>query len=59
MNYKIKKGLTKAYKTIQKYSAPSTYKPFYPLPTGKSEMDYQQELLSQNEEGWESFKNSK
>ena len=59
MNPKIKRGLKKVSKTIQRYADQRTYKPFYPLPTEKSEMEYKQKIFSNNEEDWENYKSTK
>ena len=59
MNVKIKKGLKKAVKTIQRYAVPSTYEPFYPLPTKNSDMECLQKKFSNNEEDWDTYKSTK
>ena len=59
MKVKIKKGLQKISRKLQRFGSPSSYTPFYPLPTGKANMEYQQELFTHTQEDWETFKSKK
>ena len=58
MNIKFKKGLKKAYKKFQKYASPSTYRPYYPLPSEKGTREYQEAMFWQSEESWKNQNDS-
>ena len=51
-----KKGLKKGFRNLQKILDKTRYKPFYPLPTDKGNMEYQQALFSNTKDDWEDYK---